>query len=108
MSEWLVTLDRPGDAVGPPDSGREREFRPERAGGDVPGRPSGATEPARPAEWRTRAEYCEVMRAADGKKADEADERGGWKEIDAADRPPADGIRMTPERATHILDGDST
>jgi len=48
------------------------------------------------------------MRAADGKKADEADERGGWKEIDAADRPPADGIRMTPERATHILDGDST
>jgi hypothetical protein len=48
------------------------------------------------------------MRAADCKKVDEADERGGWKEIDAADRPPADGIRMTPERTTHILDGDGT
>lgn len=106
MSECLVALDRPGDAVRPPDSGGERESRPERAGGDVPGRPSEAAEPVRPAEWRTRAEYCEVMRAADGKDADEADERGGWEEIDAADRPPADGIRVTPERTTHILDGE--
>jgi hypothetical protein len=32
--------------------------------------------------------------------------RGGWNEIDAWDRPPADGIRMSPERATHILDGE--
>lgn len=102
-----MALDRPGDAVRPPDSGGERESRPDRASGDVPGRPSEAAEQVRPAEWRTRAEYCEVMRAADDKKADEADERGGWKEI-ATDRPPADGIRIPPERITHILDGDST
>src|SRR5690349_2737040 len=90
-------MGRPGVRwTAPPDSGGERESRPERAGGDVPGRRSEAAEPVRPAEWRTRAEYCDVMRAADGKKVDEADERGGWKEIDAADRPPADGIRMTP------------
>jgi hypothetical protein len=103
-----VVLNRPSDAVGPPDSSGERESRPERAGGDVPDRRSEAAGPVRPAEWRTRAEYCDVMRAADCKKVDEADERGGWKEIDAADRPPADGIRMTPERTTHILDGDGT
>src|SRR5205823_14208638 len=106
MSECLVALDRPGDVVRPPDSGGEREFWPERAGGDVPGRPSEAAEPVQPAEWRTRAEYCEVRRAADGQKVDGADERGGWKEIDAADRPPAEGIRIPPGRATHILDGD--
>lgn len=103
-----MQLDRPGDAVGPPDSGRERESRPERTGGDAPVGPSEAAGPVRRAEWRTRAEYCEVRRAADGQAADEAGERGGWKEIDAADRPPADAIRMPPERGTHILDGDST
>jgi len=62
-------------------------------------------------ESRTRAEYYEVLRAAaDDRTADKADEerdRGGWKEIDAADRPPVEGIRLSPERATHILDGES-
>jgi hypothetical protein len=69
----------------------------------IPARPAEPAEPVRPAEGRTRAEYGEVLRAAvDGTG------RGGWEGIDAADRPPADGIRVSPERTTHILDGDST
>ena len=32
----------------------------------------------------------------------------GKRNCFAADRPPADGIRIPPERTTHILDGDST
>jgi len=93
------------------------------------------------AELRTRAEYYEVLRAADGRFGqpgadqgpadggadDPADsgadgpadsgadgrpgsepERSGWDAVDAGDRPPPDRIRVSPERAAHILDGDST
>jgi len=101
MPGWLVALDRVGSEVEPRDNGSERELRPERADGDPAARPAEPAEPARPAEGRTRAEYGEVLRAAvDGTG------RGGWEGIDAADRPPADGIRVSPERATHILDGE--
>jgi Bacterial EndoU nuclease len=101
MPEWLVALDRSSGELGPRGNGSEREFRLEGTGGDVPARPSEPVEPVRRAECRARAEYYEVLRAA----ADGAD-RGGWNEIPAADRPPAEGIRMSPERATHILDGE--
>jgi hypothetical protein len=52
-----------------------------------------------------------VLRAADGRTPDGTDaesDRGGWDEVDAADRPAVEDIRITPERATHILDGDGT
>jgi len=93
-----MALDRPDDDFGSPER--------ERPASDVPAARS------EPVESRGRAEYYEVLRAAaDDRTADKADEerdRGGWKEIDAADRPPVEGIRLSPERATHILDGDST
>jgi hypothetical protein len=70
---------------------------------------------AEPSEPRTRAEYYEVLRAADGQAArvdeDSADMRRGysaWDEIDAENRPDIDALRVTPERATHVLGGDAT
>jgi hypothetical protein len=69
------------------------------------------------AEPRTRAEYYEVLRAADDgsahdsenqRPADNETDQSGWDAVDeASDRPPSDGFRVTPERATHILDGDA-
>jgi hypothetical protein len=69
---------------------------------------------AEPAEPRTRTEYYEALRAAYGEAA-RGDEkpgrqvgRSGWDAIDAGNRPDIDALRVTPERATHILDGDAT
>jgi hypothetical protein len=66
-----------------------------------------------PVELRTRAEYYEALRVAD-EEARRVDSRGtrtersGWEAIDAEKRPALDALRLTPERLTHILDGDST
>jgi hypothetical protein len=111
MPECLVVLDRPGDDGGPGRSRSGREFRPERADGDLPLRPIESALPVQRAETRTRAECYEAARAASGRTPDRTDaetDRGGWSGVDATDRPPADGIRVTPERTTHILDGDGT
>jgi hypothetical protein len=99
---------------GPYDDG-SRDGQPERhlrhSGSDADA--GGA--PAEPAEPRTRMEYYEVLRKADGEAArggeDSADTRAdhsGWDEIDAENGPDIDALRVTPERATHILDGDAT
>ncbi len=60
-------------------------------------------------------EHYEALRAVDGKAArggeNSADTRAGhsgWDEIDAENGPDIDALRVTPERATHILDGDAT
>jgi hypothetical protein len=65
------------------------------------------------AEPRTRTEYYEALRAADGwaARADEKPaggkaERSGWDAIAGNDRAPPDGFRVSAERATHILDGE--
>jgi hypothetical protein len=54
-----------------------------------------------------------VLRAAsdgetahDGRGAADAD-RSGWDSVDAEDRPKAEDIHVTPERTTHILNGDA-
>ena len=98
---------------GPYDDGNHND-RPERhlrvggPGADAAGSRIG------PAEPRTRTEYYEALRAANGEAArakDQADEqagRSGWDAIDAGSRPEIDAFRITPERATHILDGDAT
>jgi hypothetical protein len=68
-----------------------------------------------PAEARTRAEYHAAVRGPDDRtiRPDEdhrtgtdRPERSGWDTVDAENRPPPDAIRITPERSTHILDGE--
>ena len=85
----LMALDRPDDDFGSPER--------ERPAGDVP---AARSEPAEPAESRCRGEYYEVLRAADAG-------RSGWDSVDAADRPKAEDINVSPERTSHILDGDA-
>lgn len=95
VPKGLVTLDRPDDDF----------TRPEVPGSDVPAARSS------PVEWRSHEEYYEVLRAADGKPAEVADsgvERSGWDSVDAVDRPSVEDIGLSPERTTHILDGDET
>ena len=96
-----MALDRPDDDFDDFD-------RPERQvpGGDVPARRP------EPPESRSREEYYEALRAAsegetadDGREAADAD-RSGWDSVDAEDRPKAEDIHVTPERTTHILDGE--
>jgi len=99
----LMALDRPDDDFDDFD-------RPERQGpgGDVPARRP------EPPESRSREEYYEALRVASaGKAADDGGEavdaeRSGWDSVDPEDRPKAEDIRVTPERTTHILDGDKT
>ena len=98
-----MALDRPDDDFDDFD-------RPERQGpgGDVPARRP------EPPESRSREEYYEALRVASaGKAADDGGEavdaeRSGWDSVDAEDRPKAEDIHVTPERTTHILDGDRT
>ena len=99
-----MALDRPDDDFEDFD-----DFdRPERQApdGDVPARRP------EPPESRSREEYYEALRVASaGKAADDGGEgagaeRSGWDSVDAEDRPKAEDIRVTPERTTHILDGE--
>jgi hypothetical protein len=96
-----MALDRPDDDFDDFD-------RPERQvpGGDVPARRP------EPPESRSREEYYEALRVAsadtaadDGGEAVDA-ERSGWDSVDAEDRPKTRDIHVTPERTTHILDGE--
>ena len=100
-----MALDRPYDD-GAGDAAPERLSH---RGGPPADNPAARTELAEP---RTRAECYEALRAADDGSAHDRENQGpaetgrsGW---DAVDRPPPpDSIRVTPERATHILDGDA-
>jgi hypothetical protein len=88
-----MALDRPDDDFA----------RPER---DAPGRDAAAAR-SDPAEWRSHEEYYEVLRVADGKPpGDSRTDGSGWDAVDAADRPSPEDMRVSPERTTHILDGD--
>ena len=101
-----MALDRPDDDFDDFD-----DFdRPER---QVPGDDVPARRRPEPPESRSREEYYEALRVAsageaadDGREAVDA-ERSGWDSVDAEDRPKAEDIRVTPERTTHILDGES-
>lgn len=69
------------------------------------------------AEPRTRAEYYQALRAAvdqqtraidaGGASADTSP-RSAWDSANPLTRPPLDALRVPPERAIHILDGDMT
>ncbi len=110
-SECLMALDRPDDDFEAGEARLEQHLRSCGSGGDAP--------PARsePAESRTREEYYEALRAADDNPADDdhvdddraADsqtENSGWDTVDETNRPPVEAIRASPERTTHILDGE--
>jgi hypothetical protein len=106
-----MTADRPSGAE-PGDRAPEHQL----------GHPSrysvGQAERSGPAEVRGRGEYYEARRAAADRPAETAgasrvaaDDRtrpSGWDTVDAARRPPPEALRLTPERVTHILDGDVT
>ncbi len=101
-----MALDRPDGDFEAGDARLERHFRNSGSGGDVP------AAQAEPVEPRTREEYYVALRAADGGSADDRDaadtrtDHSGWDSIDTANRPPLDAIRVSPERTTHLLDGD--
>jgi hypothetical protein len=100
--ERVMAIDRPDDDFEVRDT---RAGQHVRSGGDVP------AARAEPAETRSREEYCDALRAADGGSSDavdSGDDRSGWDSVDAEDRPPAEDIQVSPERRTHILDGDVT
>ena len=118
-----MALDRPDDDAGPdpPDQQLQpdQDFRFDRHPG--PGEPDTAGMAAARAsavEPRTREEYYEALRVADGKPVggcsvddgpavDETEsDRSGWDLVDAAERPSPEAIRAGPERTAHILDGD--
>lgn len=108
-----MAQDRPyEDADGPEDARPDQHSR----------RRGAAARPSPPAEARSHEEYYEALRAADGSSARaEPDwpagdgsaeprresEGSGWDSVDATDRPSLDALRVSPERRTHILDGDA-
>lgn len=105
-----MALDRPYED-GASDALPERRADRDRPAADA------ARARAALAEPRTRAECNEALRAADGGSGHDGENRrpagsetdlSGWDAADGTpDRPPWDGFRVTPERATHILDGDA-
>jgi hypothetical protein len=130
-----MALDRPDDDFEAGEARLEQHLRSRGPDGDVP---AARPEPAQPAESRTREEYYEALRAADGGPGDDepadnepadnepagdrpgddrsaddphvADSRtghSGWDAIDDANRPALDALRVSPERRSHVLDGDA-
>jgi hypothetical protein len=108
-SRASMALDRPHDD-GAGDAAPE--WHPHHG---RPGAADAAAARAEPAESRTRAECYEALRAADHGSAHDTENRrpvdtetdhSGWNEV-ADVRPPLDALRVTSERATHILDGDA-
>ena len=153
-----MALDRPDDDFEAGDA-RPDQHLP-RGGADGSGAEGGGAEGggaegsgaaaarAGEVEPRTREEYYEALRAADGGSVDDGHAKGGgsagdgpadgepadsvpadsgpadgepadepdaadsrtdhsgWDAVDAADRPSVEAIRISPERTTHILDGD--
>jgi hypothetical protein len=114
-----LRVGRPGQAMaldGPNGDGTSDE-RPERIPRHGESGDNGSAVPRAPAELRTRAEYYEAHLAANdspgypddnGGAADGRADPSAWDAIDAGNRPSLDSIRVTPERTTHILDGDET
>jgi len=96
-----MALDRPDDDFEPGDTHSEQHLSHGGSVGDAPGARSGPVEP------RTREEYYEALRAADGGPADSQIGHSGWDTVDAANCPPLDVLRLSPERRRHILDGDA-
>lgn len=104
---------------------RPADDEPEQIGGSLPekrheqGRQpaDGMSAGVEIADPRTRAEYYLALRAAVDRQAAVPDKasapadvspRSAWDDADPLTRPPLDALRIPPERAIHILDGDKT
>ena len=128
MPGYLMALDRPDDDFEAGEARLEQQhLRSCGPGSDVP---AARSEPAEP---RTHEEYYEALRAADGSSADDSPaddcdiadsstdgspaddhhvadsqtDHSAWDSVDEKNRPPLDGLRVSPERRVHILDGDA-
>ena len=108
-----MAVDRPADHDLEEISGSLREKQHEHGRQPADGVPAGAGI----AEPRTRAEYYQALRAAVNQQERASDAasasadtspRSAWDNADPLTRPPLDALRMSPERAVHILDGDAT
>lgn len=100
-----IAVDRPADDDPEEISGgireQQHEYRCVAAGGVLAG-----TEIT---ESRTRAEYYQALRAVtDAGASADTSRQSAWDRADALTRPPLDALRIPPERAIHILDGDAT
>lgn len=82
------------------DHGDGREVPPSQRGQAPGGADRAGADRGR--ETRSREEYYQELRV----NPDAQQRASGWDGVDAADRPAVEDIRMTPERRTHILDGD--
>jgi hypothetical protein len=108
-----MAVDRPADDDPEEISGRFRE----NPGGPVRLPADGTSKGGEIAEPRTRAEYYQALRAAVDEQASvldatnvsaDASPPSAWDNAEALTRPPLDALRIPPERAIHILDGDAT
>jgi hypothetical protein len=108
-----MALDRPSADDFDEVSYSHRENLPELAQPDADGSAAGLGI----TETRTPAEYYQALRAAVDGQALACDgtslpadtrRRSAWDDIAPATRPPLDALRVPPERATHIFDGDAT
>jgi hypothetical protein len=104
-------------AIDGPNGDGTSDERPERIPRHSESGDDGSATSKQPAELRTRAEYYEALLAAKGGPRDADDnsdvadrraDRAAWDSADVKTRPSLDSIRVTPERNTHILDGDET
>ena len=103
-------------ALDRPNGGEIRNDRLERVLQHSAPYEDDATAPKQPAELRTREEYYEAALTADEGSgavddngvADRRSDPSAWDATDVETRPSVDSIRVTPERAMHILDGDET
>jgi Bacterial EndoU nuclease len=111
-----MSSDRPSETDRDQPSHHADAVSDERAGFNAqPGdRPSGLL---RQPETRHRADYYEALRAADrgrsypahASRSADAGQSSAWDDVPTADhcgRPAPDSLRLPPERAAHILDGD--
>ena len=135
MPGYLMAFDRPDDDFEAGEARLERQhLRSCGPGSDVPAARSEPAEPRTHEEYYEALRAADDSSASDGSPAGDssadnspasdgspaddgpaddhhvADSRGdrsGWDSVDASNRPPVDVIRVSPERTTHILDGDS-
>jgi hypothetical protein len=111
-----MSVDRPSDTNGDEAKHHGDAVSHERGGfkAQPADCPSGAT---RLAETRDRAECYAALRSADqtrphpahAARGADAGQSSAWDDVPTADhsgRPAPDLLRLPPERAAHILDGD--